>query len=491
MEVTLVYPNQLFTPNPAVSRKRKVFLVEDPLFFGDLQYSLTFHKKKILLHKLSMINYQKSLIGKKYSVDIIQYKNLLKKNYTDWMIQDYDISGLHVVDVVDDVLSKRIKNAARRNKVPIKWYNNPSFLLDYSDIKQEFKNKSFHFMATFYKKQRRRFDILVDNDGNPIGGKWSYDDMNRKKIPKNLRIPKSSSINYDKEELKDANNFITEHFSDNYGTTDNFNYPVNNSQARESMVEFFNKKFELFGPYEDAILNSHSKLFHSILSPSMNIGLITPKQVLEESLLHAEEHSIPINSLEGFVRQILGWREFIRGIYVASGRRQRTKNYWNFDKVLPNAFYNGSTGILPVDQTIKKVMDNAYLHHIERLMIMGNIFVLLRFDPDHVYRWFMELFIDAYDWVMVPNVYGMSQFSDGGLMSTKPYISGSNYILKMSDYPKSEWTGIWDALYWEYINDYRWFFRKNPRMSMMVSMYDKKPSNVKNNYKNTLKLIQF
>ena len=136
-------------------------------------------------------------------------------------------------------------------------------------------------------------------------------------------------------------------------------------------------------------------------------------------------------------------------------------------------------------------MDNAYLHHIERLMIMGNIFVLLRFDPDHVYRWFMELFIDAYDWVMVPNVYGMSQFSDGGLMSTKPYISGSNYILKMSDYPKSEWTGIWDALYWEYINDYRWFFRKNPRMSMMVSMYDKKPRNVKNNYKNTLKLIQF
>ena len=136
-------------------------------------------------------------------------------------------------------------------------------------------------------------------------------------------------------------------------------------------------------------------------------------------------------------------------------------------------------------------MDNAYLHHIERLMIMGNIFVLLRFNPDHVYRWFMELFIDAYDWVMVPNVYGMSQFSDGGLMSTKPYISGSNYILKMSDYPKSEWTGIWDALYWEYINDYRWFFRKNPRMSMMVSMYDKKSRKVKNNYKNTLKLIQF
>ena len=142
MEVTLVYPNQLFNPNPAISRKRKVFLVEDPLFFGDLQYPLTFHKKKILLHKLSMSNYQKSLIGKKYSVDIIQYKNLLKKNYTDWMIQDYDISGLHVVDVVDDVLSKRIKNAARRNKVPIKWYNNPSFLLDYSDIKQEFENKS-------------------------------------------------------------------------------------------------------------------------------------------------------------------------------------------------------------------------------------------------------------------------------------------------------------------------------------------------------------
>ena len=489
MEVTLIYPNQLFSNHPAISRKRKIFIIEDPLFFGDLEHPLKFHKKKILLHKLSLKSYEENLISRKYDVDIINYESLLRDDYVDWMITKYKFSGLHIADVVDDVLGTRLKDAARNSKIPIKWYDNPGYFLGYSDIKQEFKNKSSHFMATFYKKQRKRFNILLD-DGKPIGGKWSFDDMNRKKLPKNLNIPEVDSIDYDNKMLEDANVLINNNFAHNYGTTDNFNYPVNNYQAHKSMVEFFKKKFELFGPYEDAISSTHNKLFHSVLSPSLNIGLITPKQVLEESLLYAKEHSIPINSLEGFVRQILGWREFIRGIYVVSGRKQRTNNYWNFNKTLPDSFYSGETGILPVDQTIEKLMNNAYLHHIERLMIMGNIFVLLRLNPDNVYKWFMELFIDAYDWVMVPNVYGMSQFSDGGLMSTKPYISGSNYILKMSDYPKSEWTKIWDALYWEYINDYRWFFRKNPRMSMMVSMYDKKSNEVKINYKSIIKSLQ-
>ena len=149
---------------------------------------------------------------------------------------------------------------------------------------------------------------------------------------------------------------------------------------------------------------------------------------------------------------------------------------------MPSSFYDGSTGIPPIDVTIKKLLKNAYLHHIERLMIMGNFLFLLKINPNHVYRWFMELHIDAYDWVMVPNVYGMSQFSDGGLMSTKPYISGSNYILKMSDYKKGDWCDIWDALYWNFINENRDFFRKNPRTSMMINMYDKKSKEVKNNY---------
>jgi deoxyribodipyrimidine photolyase-related protein len=214
----------------------------------------------------------------------------------------------------------------------------------------------------------------------------------------------------------------------------------------------------------------------------LNIGLITPKQILNSTLEYSKEFNVPLNSLEGFVRQIIGWREFIRAVYHLKGSKQRTTNFWNFSKKIPNTFYNGSTGIIPVDNIIKNINKNGYAHHIERLMVLGNIMCLMRFDPNEVYKWFMEMFIDSYDWVMVPNVYGMSQFADGGIMSTKPYISGSNYILKMSNYKKEAWCELWDALYWRFIDDHRDFFNKNYRMKMMVTLYDKKEEKIKKNY---------
>jgi deoxyribodipyrimidine photolyase-related protein len=212
----------------------------------------------------------------------------------------------------------------------------------------------------------------------------------------------------------------------------------------------------------------------------MNIGLITPKYIVEETLNFSEKHKIPLNSVEGFIRQIIGWREFIRGVYETSGSIQRTKNYWGFKRKIPESFWNGTTGIEPLDITIKKVLQTGYCHHIERLMVLGNFMVLCEFDPDEVYRWFMELFIDSYDWVMVPNVYGMSQFADGGLMSTKPYISGSNYLMKMSDYQKGDWQLIWDGLFWRFMDKHRKFFLSNPRLGMLIRTFDKMSEERKN-----------
>jgi deoxyribodipyrimidine photolyase-related protein len=210
-----------------------------------------------------------------------------------------------------------------------------------------------------------------------------------------------------------------------------------------------------------------------MLTPMLNVGMITPKYVLERTIHMSAAHAIPLNSMEGFARQIIGWREFIRGVYIIKGREERTRNYWGFTRKIPRSFYNGTTGIVPVDDTIKKVLKTGYCHHIERLMVLGNFMLLCEFDPDEVYRWFMELFIDAYDWVMVPNVYGMSQFADGGMLSTKPYISGSNYIMKMSDYPKGEWQTTWDALFWRFMDVHRSFFLQNPRLGMLIRTYDK------------------
>jgi deoxyribodipyrimidine photolyase-related protein len=160
-------------------------------------------------------------------------------------------------------------------------------------------------------------------------------------------------------------------------------------------------------------------------------------------------------------------------VYELKGTVERTKNYWGFKRKIPASFWNGTTGFEPIDSTIKKVLETGYCHHIERLMVLGNFMLLCEFDPDEVYRWFMELFIDAYDWVMVPNVYGMSQFADGGLMSTKPYISSSNYLMKMSDYKKGEWQVTWDGLFWRFMHVHRDFFLQNPRLGMLVHSFDK------------------
>ena len=205
----------------------------------------------------------------------------------------------------------------------------------------------------------------------------------------------------------------------------------------------------------------------------MNVGLLMPLNIVKKAVIFAEKNNVPINSTEGFIRQIIGWREFIRGMYQCKGSYSRTRNFWSFKRKIPLSFYDGTTGIEPIDNTIKTILKTGYCHHIERLMVLGNFMLLCEFDPDDVYKWFMELFIDAYDWVMVPNVYGMSLFSDGGTFATKPYIGGSNYIRKMSNYKSGEWCEIWDGLFWRFIAKNESFFKKNPRTNMMVVSFSK------------------
>lgn len=252
--------------------------------------------------------------------------------------------------------------------------------------------------------------------------------------------------------------------------------PWTHQEARNFLAAFLSERFHLFGAYEDAISTRGVRLFHSTLSPLMNVGLLTPAQVLDEALNHAANHEVPFPSLEGFVRQVLGWREFIRAAYEVDHVAIRSRNFWNHRRPLPGSFWAGKTGWEPVDHVIRKVRRTGYAHHIERLMVMGNIMLLSEIEPDQVYRWFMAYHLDAYDWVMVPNVYGMSQFADGGLFATKPYVSGANYLRKMSDFPGGAWEETWTALYWRFIGTNLDFFEKNPRLSMMPRMWKSMPA---------------
>ena len=273
---------------------------------------------------------------------------------------------------------------------------------------------------------------------------------------------------------------MEQHYSNNYGRLNKTKlYPIDHTASQDWLETFLTERFLDFGPFEDAMVQGESTLNHSVLTPMLNTGLLTPDFIVNRSIQYGLEHDIPLNSLEGFVRQIIGWREFIRGFYDYHGSKIRTTNYWGFKRKIPKSFYDGNTGIPVLDDVIQRLNETGYNHHIERLMVLGNFMLLCEFDPDEVYRWFMEMYIDAYDWVMVPNVYGMSQFADGGLMATKPYISGSNYILKMSNYKKGPWQEIWDGLFWRFMHVHRDFFTSNPRLGMLVRMFDKMPEEKK------------
>jgi deoxyribodipyrimidine photolyase-related protein len=335
-------------------------------------------------------------------------------------------------------------------------------------IQEELGNKKHYLMNSFYIAQRKRLNILVQ-DGKPIGGKWSFDIQNRRKMPGALRVPEPMNIKQNKY-VKEAVEYIKKHFDHNPGTIEEFIWPTNHDEAKKWLHNFLSRRLCLFGPYQDAIDPTKDFLFHSLLSPLLNIGLLTPAYVIDETLAYAHKHTVPLNCLEGFIRQIIGWREFVQGIYVLHGEKQRKSNFFKHTKKLPASFWDATTGILPIDNALQKIVKTGYAHHIERLMVLGNFMLLIEVDPNEVYRWFMELFIDAYDWVMVPNVYGMSQYADGGLMTTKPYFSSSNYIRAMSNYKNGSWCELWDALYWHFIVKNNSLIKKNARLSF-INLY--------------------
>jgi deoxyribodipyrimidine photolyase-related protein len=467
-EAILIFPHQLFKNAAILDNDCAIYLLEEFLFFKHYK----FHKQKIAFHRATMKAYEAFLKEKGKTVNYIEATDNLcdVRNLIPNLIKN-GIEKLHITDPTDNWLQKHINSVSK--DIEINWYNNPLFINTKEELSSFFKpTKKKFYQTSFYKQQRKERNILMVS-GEPEGGKLTYDSDNRKKYPKdktppNIQFPDKTKYH------KDADDYVNEHFSNHYGELTDFSiYPIDYKTSEDWFQQFLEIRFHEFGAYEDAIVKEEHFLNHSLLSPLINVGLLDPKYVIDKAIDYAKANDIPLNSTEGFVRQILGWREFIRGVYEVKGTEERNKNFWKFNRKIPKSFYDGSTGIKPIDDVIKKVMKTGYAHHIERLMILGNFMVLCEFDPDEVYKWFMELFIDAYDWVMVPNVYGMSLYADGGLMSTKPYISSSNYIMKMSNYSKGDWQPTWDGLFWTFMDKHREFFLSNPRLGMLISTFDK------------------
>ena len=481
--VLLIMGNQLFPedqlPDPT---SVQVFMAEDQ----ELCTYYRFHKHKILLFLAAMRSFADRLRLAGYDVTYMKLDLGDKRTYEEKLgdfIADAKANELICFEIEDKFMEKRIYSLAVQKKVPLRWLQSPMFLTSRQQFASYLKKTKKPFMKTFYEWKRRELKLLLNHDGSPVGGKFSFDDENRKSLPAGLKIPKLPKVEANKH-VKDVGELANNFFSGHPGDVSDFWLPVCYEGASIWLDEFLAKRFANFGLYEDAITGRDLALFHSVLSPMMNLGLLTPAEVIKRTISFCENKKIPLNSLEGFLRQVIGWREFVRGIYQNFSERQDADNFFHHKRKLKKSWYAGTTGLPPLDDAIKKTIKFGWAHHIERLMIISCTMLLSEVDPREVHRWFMEMYVDSSDWVMGPNVYGMGQFSDGGIFATKPYICGSNYILKMSDYKKGPWCDEWDGLYWKFVDEKFKYLGKNPRLSMMVAMWNKKSHEQKNNLHN-------
>lgn len=481
--VFLIFPIHLFENiDPIIqSNEKEILLIEDPIYFKDWNRKLQFNKKKLLFHRATMKMYYNFLKS-----NLLIKINKIKINYIDWnLINSKEkwenilnkFNNIICYDPVDNLLNKRLLKLSITKLV---YLDSPLFLTtknelnNFINIQKHKKIKRIFNQTTFYLWQRERLDILMNN-GKPEGNKLTYDIYNRKALPKTIDIPSLPEFPKNKY-IKEAIKYINRWWPDNYGNCNNFLFPISFDESYLWFENFLKERFYYFGEYQDAITKrTNPILFHSGISAMLNVGLLRPEWVIERSISWWKKGRVELSSLEGFIRQIIGWREFCRLAYLYNYNEMVSGNFFNADKNIDSRWYTGSIGILPLDNTIKKAFDTSYLHHIERLMIMTNFMCLYGLKPDDCYKWFMEFSIDSYDWVMVYNVYSMGLYADGGITTSKPYISSSNYIIKMSDYSKNdEWVKIWNSFYWIFINNNKDKIKKMGRIAFQINYLEKK-----------------
>ncbi len=461
----VILGNQLFPlrylPPPAAT---PVFMAED---VGLCTYE-RHHQQKIVLFLAAMRSYADELRDAGYEVHYVTLDIDDTRPYESKLGDALKATGdthLRHFEIEDKAMEQRLIAFAEEQGMQREELASPMFTCSRSEFADFAAGKSRLLMGDFYKQQRRRLGILLDDNGEPTGGRWSFDADNRKKLPRSATPPQVPAPARTPH-VKDLIELVEREFPEHPGKASEFHWPTTRQQALAWLDDFIAERLGQFGPYEDAMTTRSATVFHSLLSPCLNLGLLTPAEVVEKVVARAPE--LPLQSIEGFVRQVIGWREFVRGIYREFGERQETSNFWSHERELTAAWYEGSTGIVPLDDTIRTAQRLGWTHHIPRLMVVGNLMTLCEIRPASAHRWFMEMYVDSSEWVMGPNVYGMGLYSDGGIFATKPYICGSNYLLKMSDYPKGPWCDTVDGLYWRFIDKHRDFFAGNPRLALMT-----------------------
>jgi len=454
------------------------------------------HKHKIILIFSAMRHYAKNLRDLGYKVTYIEFED--KKNThsiageISRFIDNKDISEIFVTEVGEYRLFKELDSLKEIIPIKLTFVNDDRFIVDREFFKNWAKDRKELILEYFYREIRRKTNILMDGK-KPCGDKWNYDAENRK--PAGKQVPAIKFLKFKDDEItSEVKKLVAKNFANNMGDVNDFNYAVTREDALDAFAFFVKEKLENFGSYQDVMYEDQAFLFHSLISPYLNIGFLNPLEICRKIEEEYRQNKAPLNAVEGFVRQVIGWREFIRGVYWHYMPEYTKSNFLEAKNKLPEFYWSGETELNCLKQVIGFTKKYAYSHHIQRLMITGNFALLIGADVKQVHEWYLAVYIDAYEWVESPNIIGMSLYADGGIVATKPYISGGSYINRMSNFCKNckydiktndqENSCPFNYLYWNFLDLHKNKFKNNRRMSIAYNNLEKMDENKLKKIKN-------
>lgn len=452
------------------------------------------HVQKVVAFFMSMRAFAEYLEDKGHQVVYIQIdagenKHRLTDNL-QMLIDGHNIDKFEYQLPDEYRLDKQLQGFCGTLDIEYESFDTEHFLTSRTALSEFFEGKKQLLMESFYRDMRKKHNVLMD-EGEPVGSKWNYDHENRKKMPEDVLFPDPKAFPEDVLKVVEQ---IESVGSETIGNIDpeKFIWPTTRSRSLALLRFFIDECLPNFGKYQDAMTTRGWSLFHSRLSFALNSKMLHPLEVIErvEEAWKEDQDKYPLNAVEGFIRQILGWREYMRGIYWKYMPEYASKNYFDHQRKLPSWFWTGETKMKCLSHAIGQSLDHAYAHHIQRLMVTGNFSLLAGIDPDEVDQWYLGIYIDAIEWVEITNTRGMSQFADGGIVATKPYVSSANYMNKMSHYCSScsydhkkkvgENACPFNSFYWGFLDRNREQLGNNPRMGMIYRVWDKNSDEKKN-----------
>jgi len=437
--------------------------------------SFKFHKHRQVFYLSAMRHYAHELRQKDFNlvyIELPETKGVALEKVVEGVLKESGLSKITSFEIENKELESRLKKFCQTHRIELETKTTPLFLNSRNDFTYYLEKHAHPSLRGFYEEQRRKFKVLMEPNGEPFGGqynfsgeahlKWSHADG----APK---VPISVHDELDKKVIQ----LVDREFANHPGEAMTSWYPTTREAAEAALADFCKYRLPEYGPYEETLSPEQDFLFHSALAPLMNVGLLTPDDVLNTVLEYSKENPVSLNSLESFVNKILGCREYVRGIYQNFNDFQEQSNFWKHKRLLGDNWYTGSTQVPPLDDAIRKAMRLAYNHHTERLKVVCNMMNLSEIQPKYAYRWFMEMHLDSTHWALGPNVYGMGLHSDGGIFANNLHVCGSNHWLKISTYKKEDWCQEVDGLFWRFVENHRDFFAKNPRLAIMMSTLDR------------------